>query len=137
MKKAGFVLLSLLFLVYASFGQVKQYTDTIFQKGEVKSMLKVGSNVFTYGHVGGLFMSADKGVNWSYRSASMDTATNGINDLVYFNNKFYALLQDFSGNKNIVTSSDLGQTWQAVGSMTGLPTNYSIFGIGKVNTRAF
>ncbi|MFC2114600.1 PKD domain-containing protein [Bacteroidota bacterium] len=138
MKKIYLLTLIMVFSISA-FGQLKQLTDTTFSKGEVERMFFIGNEVYSYGSTGGAFKSSDKGHTWTFIAANMDTLTNQIRDMIYFNNKLFALLDHYDGNIHLVSSPDKGQTWQQENNLTGLPTNrgYGVDGLGMVNSKAF
>ncbi|MBT3422568.1 MAG: hypothetical protein HN691_04675 [Bacteroidetes bacterium] len=138
MKKFSILICLVLTTSLLSYAQLSQIADTSFQTGEIKNIIKVGNDAYSYGEVGGVFKSSDGGKTWNFMSAKMDSTTNGLRGLIYFNNKFYALLNTQDGSNRVLTSSDYCQSWQKVTNFTGLPNRqFLIEGIGTANNLAF
>ena len=138
MRKIFILLTSILSIHFISSAQLSQISDSSLITGEIKSMLTVGTDIYSYGEVGGIFKSSDGGKTWSFMSSTMDSSTNNMQDLIYFNNKFYALLSNQDGNNFVVFSSDSCKSWQNATNITGLPNrDFQIQGLGTANNLVF
>jgi len=134
MKKFILMFVFLGFSVQFLFAQWSQITNAKLEGGEVEGYVNVGTSVLAYTNHGGIFKSADSGKTWVYSGYGLDTFSNRVRELVYFNSTLYALMDN---QTKIYTSTNNGATWTVKTNFTGFASNTSLMTIGANSTRCF